>query len=202
LGVGRVLGKRLIDLLLATVGLLLSAPILLAAGVAIRIESGGSPIFRQRRVGMNGKPFDVFKLRTMVKRADELKDGLRTHNESDGSLFKIRNDPRITRTGRALRRFSLDEVPQLWNVLRGEMSLVGPRPLPIEDYDFGFPGMVERLAVPPGLTGLWQISGRSELGIAELVRLDLDYVSRGSMALDISILLRTVPTVIRGKGAY
>ena len=159
-------------------------------------------LYSQVRIGKNGKEFRCYKFRSMVTNADELRDQVAGMNESSGPLFKIRNDPRLTRVGRFIRRYSLDELPQLINVLHGEMSLIGPRPtcraksITIKEW------MTKRLSVSPGLTGLWQVSGRSDLTFDEMVLLDIYYVENWSMGLDLSILLRSIPAVIRARGAY
>jgi exopolysaccharide biosynthesis polyprenyl glycosylphosphotransferase len=194
--------KRAIDLALT----LLAAPVLLpTAGLialAIRRDSAGPVIFRQQRVGRCGRPFTAYKFRTMVADAEALKAELVALNEADGPLFKMRNDPRTTRVGRLLRRTSLDELPQFWNVLRGEMSLVGPRPpTPDEVADYA-EWHRRRLDVTPGLTGLWQVLGRSDTSFDEMVRLDIYYAENWSPSMDLRILLQTIPVVISGKGAY
>lgn len=194
--------KRGLDIAAAGIGLLLAAPLFFAIALAIRIESPGRAMFRQKRLGLRGRTFGVFKFRTMIDGADGLKTELRHQNGHNGFLFKLEDDPRITRVGRFLRRFSLDELPQLINVLRGEMSLVGPRPLPVEDCDFELDGMRTRLVVRPGLTGLWQVSGRSLLTDEEMLHLDHSYIARWSLTLDATIVLRTIPAVISGRGAY
>jgi exopolysaccharide biosynthesis polyprenyl glycosylphosphotransferase len=194
--------KGVFDKAAAATALLLLSPLLLAIGAAIRLEDGGPAFFRQVRVGRDGKPFRLYKFRTMVVAAEQQKAALEEHNEGDGLLFKIRADPRITRTGARLRRWSLDELPQLINVLLGQMSLVGPRPaLPEEAAKYG-DYVRRRLAVRPGMTGLWQIHGRSDLPWEEAVRLDLRYVENWSLALDLLILWKTWPAVARGHGAY
>ncbi|MEV4920976.1 sugar transferase [Streptomyces tirandamycinicus] len=198
---GRAAVKRTIDLVGAAALLLLLAPLLLLAAVAVKADSPGPVLFRQRRTGRYGREFDMLKLRTMHVGAERMRDALGTRNESDGHLFKMREDPRITTTGRWLRRWSLDELPQLVHVLTGRMSLVGPRPLPVRDSDFGYDAR-RRLLVRPGLTGLWQIGGRSDLGWEEALRLDLEYVRSWSIRKDLAILLRTLPAVARGDGAY
>jgi exopolysaccharide biosynthesis polyprenyl glycosylphosphotransferase len=194
--------KGLFDKVAAVSALILLAPLLLVIAATIRLEDGGPAFFRQVRVGRNGKPFRLYKFRTMVVEAEQQKALLETHNEGAGVLFKIRDDPRITKTGAALRRWSLDELPQLINVLLGQMSLVGPRPaLPEEAAKYG-DYVRRRLAVRPGMTGLWQIHGRSDLPWEEAVRLDLRYVENWSLALDLLILWKTWPAVARGHGAY
>lgn len=185
----------------------LALPILLLAALLVRLDSPGPALYVSQRVGRGGRAFPFFKLRTMVAGADAQKEALRAQNESSGALFKLRADPRVTRVGRWLRRWSIDELPQLWNVLRGDMDLVGPRPLPLRDLesirqDLEIAYWFElRHQVPPGITGLWQVSGRSELGFREMVQLDIYYVQNWSFWLDMKILLQTVPAVLRGRGA-
>jgi len=193
--------KNLIDRLVALVGLILVLPLFVAVGIAIRLSDRGPIFFRQSRVGREGRTFRVWKFRTMYTDAEERVAELEELNESDGLLFKIRNDPRVFPVGRFLRASSLDELPQLVNVLLGEMSLVGPRPLPAEDGDF-LGDVRRRLLVRPGLTGLWQVSGRSDLSWDDAVRLDLYYVDNWSLVLDLHTLWRTVGVVLRRKGAY
>ena len=194
--------KRFIDLFGAGIGLILLSPFLLIIALAIRLDSRGPALFRQYRVGRYGKQFQVVKFRSMVRDAEALKGEVSHLNEAQGAMFKIREDPRVTRTGRFLRRTSLDELPQLWNVLRGDMSLVGPRPaLPEEVAEYA-EWHRQRLATAPGMTGLWQVSGRSELPFDEMVLLDIYYVENWSPFLDLSILLRTVPLILSGSGAY
>lgn len=193
--------KRTIDLVGAAILLLLLAPILLAAAVAVKVDTPGPLLFRQRRTGWRGEEFHVLKLRTMRVGAEKLREVMAARNESDGHLFKIRDDPRVTAVGRWLRRYSLDELPQLVNVLKGQMSLVGPRPLPVKDSAFTGDAR-NRLQVRPGLTGLWQISGRSDLPWEDALRLDLQYVDTWSLKLDLAILFRTLPAVLRSEGAY
>lgn len=193
--------KRTVDVLAACLLLLLLAPVLLVAALAVKADSVGPALFLQRRSGWNGRTFHVLKLRTMYTGSETRRAELEDRNESDGHLFKIREDPRITRVGLRLRRYSLDELPQLVNVLAGHMSLVGPRPLPVEVSALTGEAR-RRLAVRPGITGLWQISGRSDLPWKEALRLDLRYVDTWSLRLDLEILLRTLPVVLRGQGAY
>jgi exopolysaccharide biosynthesis polyprenyl glycosylphosphotransferase len=194
--------KSLFDRLAAFSALFFLTPLFLAIAVAIKLGDGGPVFFRQVRVGRNGRPFHVYKFRTMVQNAEQQKTLLEERNEGNGVLFKIKDDPRVTKAGTWLRRFSLDELPQLINVLIGQMSLVGPRPaLPEEAAKYG-DYVRRRLAVRPGITGLWQVSGRSDLAWEEAVRLDLRYVENWSFALDLQILWKTWSAVIRGDGAY
>ncbi|MBO2460077.1 sugar transferase [Actinomadura violacea] len=199
---GRRVLKGLVDRTLSLTGLLLLSPLLLVVAFLIKVTSAGPVMFRQVRVGRGGREFTVLKFRTMVQDAEARKNALMEHNENDGVLFKIREDPRITKVGRWLRRYSLDELPQLFNVVRGDMSLVGPRPpLPEEVAQYGG-DVYRRLVVKPGLTGLWQVSGRSDLTWDESVRLDLRYVDNWSLALDLQIMWKTWSAVFRGSGAY
>ncbi|HEX7119988.1 MAG TPA: exopolysaccharide biosynthesis polyprenyl glycosylphosphotransferase [Longimicrobiales bacterium] len=195
--------KRAMDVAFAAVALLLISPLLAMIAVAIRLDSAGPVLFGQLRVGVGGKPFRMWKFRTMVPDADRMKPALAYLNESgDPRLFKISHDPRVTRVGRWLRRTSLDELPQLINVLRGEMSLVGPRPFFPEDVKHYEPHHLERLTVLPGITGLWQVSGRSDVRDFEaVVNLDREYIRRWSLLLDLRILARTIPAVLRRDGA-
>ncbi len=193
--------KNLMDRVLAAVGLALLLPLFAVVAVAIKVSDPGPVFFRQARVGREGRIFRVWKFRTMYTDAEERRAALMDQNESDGQLFKIRKDPRVFPLGRFLRRTSIDELPQLINVLTGEMSLVGPRPLPAEDGDY-LGDVRRRLLVKPGITGLWQVSGRSDLSWDEAVRLDLYYVDNWSLAYDLSILWRTVGVVLRRTGAY
>jgi exopolysaccharide biosynthesis polyprenyl glycosylphosphotransferase len=194
--------KRSFDLIVATVGLLIISPLLLVVALAIKVSSRGPVLYRSVRPGMAGRPFSCLKFRTMREHADQIQADLEPLNEKSGALFKIRNDPRLTRVGRALRRFSLDELPQLWNVVRGEMSLVGPRPLPMRDFERLEEWHKKRYLVLPGITGLWQVSGRSDLDFDDLVRLDFLYLEQWSVFLDLSILLKTIPAVISRRGAF
>jgi len=194
--------KRIIDWVGAIVGLIVGWPILLFIAIAIKLDSHGPVLFRQLRVGQHGHHFWIYKFRTMRVGAEDELDALRDQNEVDGPLFKIREDPRVTKTGVVLRQMSLDELPQLINVLKGDMSLVGPRPPIPEEVAQYLPWHKRRLSVPPGITGLWQVSGRSELTFDEMVLLDLYYIEHWSPWMDISILLRTVPKVLVRDGAY
>jgi exopolysaccharide biosynthesis polyprenyl glycosylphosphotransferase len=200
-GARRVI-KSAFDKVLALSSLAVAAPAFMAISLAIWIGDGGPPFFRQTRVGQDGRPFTVFKFRTMVRDAEQRKAQLTASNEYDSVLFKIRKDPRITKVGFWLRRWSVDELPQLFNVLLGDMSMVGPRPaLPEEAAAYG-EQVRRRLAVKPGITGLWQVNGRSDLTWEESVRLDLRYVENWSLALDLQILWKTLAAVLRGSGAY
>jgi exopolysaccharide biosynthesis polyprenyl glycosylphosphotransferase len=194
--------KRTFDLSLATIGLVIVSPVLLAITLGVKLSSRGPVIYRSVRPGMAGKPFNCLKFRTMREHAEQNQDDLEALNELTGALFKIRDDPRLTKVGRLLRRFSLDELPQLINVLRGEMSLVGPRPLPMRDFERLEDWHKKRYLVLPGITGLWQVSGRAELDFDDLVRLDFLYLERWSILLDLSILLKTIPAVISRRGAF
>ena len=194
--------KRSFDLVGGALLLALLSPLMLLIALGIKLTSRGPVLYRSIRPGIGGKPFACLKFRTMQRDAEHVQDELEEHNEQAGALFKIRQDPRVTPVGRLLRRFSLDELPQLFNVLRGEMSLVGPRPLPQRDYDRLEDWHRKRYLVLPGMTGLWQVSGRSELDFDELVRLDFLYLERWSVWLDLSIILKTVPAVVRARGAW
>jgi exopolysaccharide biosynthesis polyprenyl glycosylphosphotransferase len=194
--------KRSFDLLISALVLLLGLPLWLAVAVAVKLSSPGPVFYRDRRVGLNEREFDMLKFRTMYVDAAERQRELEAANEASGALFKIRRDPRVTPLGRFLRRFSLDEIPNMVNVLRGEMSLVGPRPLPLRDYRLLEPWHLKRYLVLPGMTGLWQISGRSNLSFDDLVRLDFYYLDNWSIWLDISILAKTIPAVLTRRGAY
>jgi exopolysaccharide biosynthesis polyprenyl glycosylphosphotransferase len=194
--------KRALDLVLASLCVAALLPLFGAVALAIKLDSPGPIFYRQQRVGKHGRRFWMLKFRSMRQDADRLLDTLRAHNEASGPLFKMRRDPRITRVGRLLRRWSLDELPQLFNVLRGDMSLVGPRPpIPaeVEEYEDWQHG---RLRAVPGITGLWQVSGRSEVPFHDMVRLDLHYIRNWSLGLDLVILLRTIPAVLTSRGAY
>jgi lipopolysaccharide/colanic/teichoic acid biosynthesis glycosyltransferase len=191
-----------IDILGASVLLILTLPVLLVVAVLIRVSSRGPVIFRQVRSGFHGRAFEMYKLRTMVADAEHRRDELLHLNEMDGPVFKIANDPRRTRLGRLIRRYSVDELPQLINVLKGEMSLVGPRPLPLYEASRIKGVQRRRLAMRPGLSGLWQTRGRSMVDFDEWMRMDLEYVDRWSLALDLRILLATIPVVLSGSGAH
>jgi exopolysaccharide biosynthesis polyprenyl glycosylphosphotransferase len=194
--------KRTFDLIGATILLALLSPLLLVIVLAVRVTSRGPVLFRSTRRGIGQRPFPCLKFRTMHSDAEERQADLEELNEATGALFKIREDPRLTRVGAFLRRFSLDELPQLINVLRGEMSLVGPRPLPQRDYDMLEDWHRKRYLVLPGITGLWQVSGRSELDFDDLVHLDFIYLEHWSLALDLTIILKTIPAVLSRRGAF
>jgi len=188
------------DLIVCGAVILVLSPLLLIVTVAIKLDSRGPVFFRQRRIGRKGQYFYMFKFRSMVPHAEQLKEQLRSRNEAKGGLFKITDDPRVTRVGRFLRRTSLDELPQLINVLRGDMSLVGPRPL-VPDEDVLIEGWRRRrLAVKPGMTGMWQIFGSSRIPMHEMVKIDYTYGANWSLWLDLKILLRTVPYVLNRRG--
>jgi len=201
------LGKRLLDFLGAGLGVLFLSPLLLAIALFIRLDSEGPIFFRQHRIGRNGKAFVIWKFRTMEVNAEEKLKELEQHNESEGGvLFKMKEDPRVTRVGKFLRRTSLDELPQLFNVLQGSMSLVGPRPLQLRDYYLAIKDynddMSQRATMLPGVTGLWQVSGRSEVTFNDMLQMDLFYQENWSFWLDLSILWQTVLVVLLRKGAY
>jgi exopolysaccharide biosynthesis polyprenyl glycosylphosphotransferase len=194
--------KRTFDLVGASLLLLALSPVLAAAALAVRISSRGPILYCSMRPGIGGVPFACLKFRTMYRDADQRQADLESLNEASGALFKMRDDPRMTPVGRFLRRYSIDELPQLFNVLRGEMSLVGPRPLPERDFQRLEEWHKKRYLVTPGITGLWQVSGRSELDFDDLVRLDFLYLERWSVFLDLSILVKTVPAVFSRRGAF
>lgn len=203
-GINRVqqTAKRLLDLVIIVIG---AVPALLAMGIialGIKLDSPGPVIYKAARVGKNGRPFQMYKFRSMVVNADQHKEALKQYNQADGPLFKIKDDPRMTRVGRFIRRSSLDELPQLYNVLLGQMSLVGPRPPLAEEVAMYKPWHKQRLSVIGGITGLWQVSGRSDLTFDELCLLDIYYIENWSLALDIRILLQTIPHSLFGRGAY
>jgi lipopolysaccharide/colanic/teichoic acid biosynthesis glycosyltransferase len=193
--------KRMTDIAGAMLGLVVALPVFLMVAVLIKLGSPGPVFFRQLRTGRGGVPFLMYKFRSMVLDAEDRKHELISHNEQDGPAFKIAADPRVTRLGRFLRNSSLDELPQLWNVLRGEMSLVGPRPLPCDESNSCLDWQRRRLEVTPGLTGIWQVHGRGEVTFNEWIRMDLEYVRRCSFWQDMKILLATVPAVVQRRGA-
>jgi exopolysaccharide biosynthesis polyprenyl glycosylphosphotransferase len=199
---GRKVVKYTVDRAMALFAVLLAAPLLLLIAIAVKLDSRGPVFFRQTRVGQGGKEFGVYKFRSMVVDADAMLAKLAAQNETDGLMFKMRRDPRVTRVGRFLRKWSLDELPQLFNVLLGHMSLVGPRPpLPREVAQYSN-DVARRLLVKPGMTGLWQVSGRSDLSWEDGIRLDLYYVENWSLTADLTILWKTFGAVVKGRGAY
>lgn len=194
--------KRTLDIFASATGIILLSPLLLAVAALIRLESEGPVFFRQERIGHNGKIFHMIKFRSMVKDAEKLLKELESRNEVKGHMFKIREDPRITRIGKFIRKTSIDELPQLFNVLRGEMSIVGPRP-PItrEVLNYGIWHNL-RMSVKPGMTGLWQISGRNNIGFDEMVRLDLKYIRERCFFYDLKIILKTLPVLLGDSKAF
>lgn len=198
---GPLLIKRAIDVVLGSAVLVGALPLMALVAAAIKLDSPGPLLYRSFRMGRKGKKFVFLKFRTMVDRADNLKTEMRTHNEREGAFFKIANDPRITMAGRFLRRHSLDEIPQLWNVLRGDMSLVGPRPHPLDDYErYGLEDL-RRLDMTPGMTGLWQVTARRDPSFARNMALDREYIEHWSLWLDMQILCKTIPAVLDGSGS-
>jgi exopolysaccharide biosynthesis polyprenyl glycosylphosphotransferase len=199
----QLVAKRFIDILASTGLLITLAPLFAIVTLLIRLDSPGPVFFGQERIGFNKRRFRMLKFRTMVAEADRQQDMLEHLNEAEGPVFKIKNDPRITRVGKFLRRFSIDELPQLFNVLKGDMSLVGPRPLPVRDVDrIDVQWHKRRFSIKPGITCLWQVNGRSNIGFDDWVRMDLDYIDKWSLGLDLLILMKTIPAVFRGPGAY
>jgi exopolysaccharide biosynthesis polyprenyl glycosylphosphotransferase len=195
--------KRFLDVAGSVALLIALAPLFAVVALVIRLDSPGPVFFAQERVGFNKRRFRMLKFRTMVAEADKQQELLEHLNEAEGPVFKIKNDPRITRVGAFLRRFSIDELPQLINVLKGDMSLVGPRPLPVRDVDrIEIRWHKRRFSIKPGITCLWQVNGRSNIGFDDWIRLDLEYIDRWSLALDVVILMKTIPAVFRGPGAY
>jgi len=193
--------KRGMDVILTGIGLVVISPILLTIAIAVKVSAEGPVLFGQERVGLNGRTFKMYKFRSMVVDAEELKAKLAHLNEMSGPVFKITNDPRVTTVGRFLRKTSLDELPQLWNVIRGDMSLVGPRPPLPSEVNMYDPKHRKRLAVKPGITCIWQISGRNEVDFEEWMEMDAEYVDRWSLWMDVEILAKTVPVVLMRKGA-
>ena len=197
-----LVAKRILDVVGASLALLLFAPVMLLAAIAVRLESSGPVFFSHTRLGRNGRPFRFVKFRSMCEEAVELRSALDGMNEVSGPVFKIKRDPRVTTVGRFLRRASIDELPQLWHVLAGDMSLVGPRPpVPEEVADYE-PWMLKRLSVKPGLTCIWQVSGRSDVGFDEWMELDVEYVDTRSLLGDLKVLAKTIPAVVTARGAY
>jgi exopolysaccharide biosynthesis polyprenyl glycosylphosphotransferase len=198
----QAVAKRSLDLAAGIVAMILLAPLWIVLFAAIKLDSRGHVFYRQTRIGRHQQPFQMLKFRTMVDGADAMLEDLREQNEATGPLFKLRRDPRVTRVGRFLRRWSLDELPQLWNVLIGDMSLVGPRPALPDEVAAYEDWHMDRLEVPPGITGLWQVKGRSDLPFDDYVRLDLFYIENWSVGYDFYILAKTLPAVFAGRGAF
>ena len=193
--------KRIIDIVASFIGLILLSPLMLIVSILIKLESKGEVIFKQKRVGLNGKEFYMYKFRSMVINAEELKAELESKNEMSGPMFKIKDDPRITKVGNLIRKTSIDELPQLINVIKGDMSLVGPRPSLQKEVEKFEPWMMERLKVKPGLTCIWQISVRNNIGFEELMKLDIKYVRERSFKLDMKLILKTVLVLFGDKNA-
>ena len=194
--------KRGFDILASGVALVLLSPLFGILTVKIKKEDGGPAFYSQTRIGKNGKPFKMWKFRSMIVNADKMVKQLEEQNEIDGAMFKIKDDPRVTKIGHVIRKYSLDELPQLWNVLKGDMSLVGPRPpLPMEVADYTDYDKL-RLTVTPGCTGLWQVTKRNDADFDEMVELDLEYINKSSLWFDFKILLKTVGVVIHPNSAY
>ena len=199
----QLIAKRLIDIVVSAGLLLALAPLFIAVSILIKRESPGSVFFTQERIGFNKRRFKMLKFRTMVNGSDKQQHLLEHLNEISGPVFKIKHDPRITEVGKFLRRFSIDELPQLINVFKGDMSLVGPRPLPVRDVErIEFRWHKRRFSIKPGITCIWQVNGRSNIGFDDWVRMDLEYIDEWSLALDLKILLKTIPAVFKGPGAY
>lgn len=195
------MAKRALDIMASTLGLIILSPILLVVAILIKLESKGPAIFSQKRIGLNKKEFKMYKFRSMVQNAEELKEKLAKENEMSGPMFKMKNDPRVTKVGKFIRKTSIDELPQLINVLKGEMSLVGPRPsLPKEVSKFE-PWMLRRLSVKPGLTCYWQVSGRNNIDFEDWMKLDLQYVNDRSFWLDLKLILKTATVLFGDKNA-
>ena len=197
-----IISKRFIDIAGAAMGLIFLSPLMIIIAILIKIESKGELIFKQKRVGLNGKEFYIYKFRSMVVNAEELKEALAKQNEMSGPMFKMKDDPRITKIGKFIRKTSIDELPQLINVIKGDMSLVGPRPsLPKEVESFE-PWMLERLEVKPGLTCIWQVSGRNNIDFEDWMKLDIKYVRERSLVMDIKLILKTVFVLFGDKNAH
>ena len=194
--------KRFFDIVARAIGLIMLSPLFLFLIIKIKHEDGGPAFYSQERIGKNEKPFKMWKFRSMIVNADKMVEQLEEQNEIDGAMFKIKDDPRVTKIGHVIRKYSLDELPQLWNVLKGDMSLVGPRPpLPMEVEDYT-PYDKLRLTVTPGCTGLWQVTKRNDADFDEMVELDLEYINNSSLWFDFKILLKTVGVVIHPNSAY
>jgi exopolysaccharide biosynthesis polyprenyl glycosylphosphotransferase len=198
----RLLAKRLFDIVLSATALALLALPMMIVALLIRMTSKGPALFKQMRCGLNGRSFPFYKFRSMIAEADSMRPGLEHLNEKDGPAFKIKNDPRLTWLGRYLRRFSIDELPQFWNILRGDMSFVGPRPAVRSEVERYETWQRRRLRMRPGLTCLWALSGRDTVDFETWMKLDLEYIDNWSLWLDLKILVRTIPRVLGGRGAY
>lgn len=194
--------KHILDIIFTILAFIMLSPVFLITAIAIKIDSKGPIFYTQSRVGKNGKQFKMYKFRSMCSDADEMLQELHHLNEKDGPIFKISNDPRVTKIGRIIRKASIDELPQLFNILRGEMTIVGPRPPLIHEVEQYTPYQAQRLTVSPGLTCYWQINGRSELSFEEWVELDLKYINERGFITDLKIILKTIPVVLLGVGAY
>jgi len=199
---GYRVAKRILDIVVAALALIAAAPVMILTAIVVKLESDGTVFFHHTRLGQGGEPFQFYKFRSMCQEAVTLRAAVDGLNEVSGPVFKIRKDPRITVVGRIIRKLSVDELPQLWHVLSGRMTLVGPRPPIPEEVERYEPWMLERLSVKPGLTCIWQVSGRSDIGFEEWMRLDVEYVRRRSLWLDLRILAQTIPAVFTGRGAY
>ena len=194
--------KRMFDIAMSIIGIIVSIPVIAITAIPLKIESKGPLFFKQLRVGKNGRPFYIYKLRSMYADAEERKQELMENNKMDGLMFKMDDDPRITKVGKVIRKLSIDELPQFYNVLKGDMSLVGTRPPTVDEFKQYESRHKRRLSMRPGITGLWQVSGRSTIqDFEEVVRLDCEYIDKWSMALDVSILFKTIPVVLTHKGA-
>lgn len=193
--------KRAIDVIISVIGLVFLLPLFLITGLLIKLTSSGPVFYAWDVIGRCGRPFRGYKFRTMLQNADELKSQLATHNEMVGPVFKLKNDPRVTPLGRFLRKFSIDELPQLWSVLKGDMSLVGPRPAGSQEWEQYEPWQHRKLSATPGITCLWQVNGRNKINdFDEWAKLDLEYIDNWSIWLDLEIILKTIPAVLRGTG--
>lgn len=201
--IGYTVSKRMMDIVGACFGLIFFFPLFLFVGVLIKAEDPkGSVFYSQTRIGKNGKSFRMYKFRSMVSNADQLLEGLIQQNEAAGAMFKIKEDPRITRIGKWIRKTSIDELPQFWNVLRGEMSLVGPRPPLPREVEHYTSHDKQRLLITPGCTGLWQVTARNSVGFDEMVELDLQYINERSLWLDVSLIFRTLNVMLNSKDAF
>lgn len=194
--------KRIIDIVASIIGLIVLSPILIIVAILIKLESRGEVIFSQSRIGLNGKGFKIYKFRSMVENAEQLKEGLESKNEMSGPMFKMKNDPRVTKIGSLIRRTSIDELPQLINVLKGEMSLVGPRPSLPSEVEIFEPWMLKRLEVKPGLTCYWQVKGRNSISFDEWMRLDIEYVDNQNIFIDIKLIFKTIILLFGDRNAY